>query len=113
MEDNANLLESLLEKTTGYVKTNYELIKLKILDNTSDVASSLISHSVVVIILACFFFFLNLGLAFWLGEILDSTYYGLFIIAAFYGIIGLFMHLFMHKWMKRVISDYIIKQILK
>ncbi|MGB8491641.1 MAG: hypothetical protein WCE64_11350 [Bacteroidales bacterium] len=76
MEDNAKLIESLFERATDYSKTSFELIKLKALDKTSEAVSSLIPHSVVFVIFAVFILFLNLGLAFWLGEILGKTFYG-------------------------------------
>jgi len=57
--------------------------------------------------------FVNLGLALWLGEILGKTFYGFLVVAAFYGIIGMIIHFFMHKWLKKLVSDYIIKHMLK
>ena len=113
MEDNVKLIESLLESVAEYGKSSYELVKLKSLDKTSTLVSSLIPHSVVLILILLFLFFLNLGLAFWLGEILGRTFYGFFVVAAFYGIMGLVLHLFMHRWLKSVICNYIIKQFLK
>ena len=109
MEDNAKLIESLLERVTDYGKTTFELVKLKALDKTSDVVSSFIPHSVVFVLIALFMLFVNLGLAFWFGEILGKTFYGFFAVAAFYGLIGLIIHLFMHKWLKKLVSNYIIK----
>jgi hypothetical protein len=52
-------------------------------------------------------------LAFWLGEILGRIFYGFFVVAAFYGITGIILHFFMHNWLKKTISDYIIKNVLK
>lgn len=109
MEDTAKLVESLFERATEYGKTSYELVKLKALDKTSDVVSSLIPHSVVFVIIATFLIFFNLGLAFWLGEILGKIYLGFFVVAAFYCILGIILHFFMHKWLKRKICNYIIK----
>ena len=113
MEDNAKLIESLLEKAADYGKTSFDLIKLKALDKTTDAVSSFIPHSFVFVILAIFLIFLNLGLAFWLGEILGNIYFGFFVVAGFYGIVGIVLHLFLHKWIKRVICNYLIKNVLK
>jgi hypothetical protein len=113
MEENARLIESLLEKATEYAKTSFELVKLKALDKTSDVVSSLIPHSVVVSLIASFLLFLNLGIAFWLGEILGKTFYGFFVVAAFYVVAGIVIHFFMHKWIKKLVRNYFIKQVLK
>ncbi|MCX6234070.1 MAG: hypothetical protein NT175_04985 [Bacteroidetes bacterium] len=113
MEDNSKLIESLLEKAADYGKASYELVKLKALDKTSDVVSSFIPHTVVLVLIASFILFLNLGLAFWLGEILGKTCFGFFVVGAFYGIIAIVLHFFMHKWLKKLLCNYIIKQVLK
>jgi hypothetical protein len=113
MEDNTKLIESLLERTAEYGKASFELVKLKALDKTSDAVSSLIPHAVVLALAAIFMLFLNLGLAFWLGEILGRTFYGFFVIAAFYGITGIVLHFFMHERIKTLIGNYFIKHVLK
>jgi len=113
MEENAKLIESILESTTEYGKTTFELVKLKALDKTTDVVSSLFPVSIVFILIVIFIFFLNFGLALWLGDILGKIFYGFFVVAAFYGILGIVLHLFMHKWLKKVAGNFFIKQVLK
>jgi len=113
MEDTTRSIETLIEKVTDYGKTSYELAKLKTLDKSSDVASSLIPHSIVFVLFASFMLFANFGLAFWLGVIFGNTYYGFFVVAAFYVAAGLVLHFFFHKKIKNLIWNYIIKQVLK
>ena len=113
MEDNAKLIESLLEKVAEYGKTSYELTKLKILDKTSDVVSSFIPHSVVFVLIASFMLFVSLGLAFWLGELLGKNYLGFFVVGIFYVFTAIVLHFILHKWLKRNLYNYIIKLILK
>jgi hypothetical protein len=112
-EDNSKLIETLFERAAEYGKTSYELVKLKVIDKTTDTVSSFIPHSIVLILIGSFLIFLNLGLAFWLGEIVGKIFYGFFIVAGFYGITGIIMHFFMHKWLKKRISNYIIKLLIK
>jgi len=113
MEEKGKLLESLLEKASDYGKTSFELIKLKTIDKTADVVSSMIPHSVVFILITSFLLFLNLGLALWIGEILGKAFYGFFAVAALYVLTALLIHFFLHKRIKKLIGDYFIKQILK
>jgi hypothetical protein len=113
MEDNTKSIDLLLERAADYGKTSYELARLKTLDKSSDVASSLIPHSIVFILFASFMLFANFGLAFWLGEILGNNYYGFFVVADFYVITGLVLHFFFHKRIKNLIWNSIIKQVLK
>jgi hypothetical protein len=113
MEDNAKLIESLLEKAAEYGKTSFELAKLKVIDKITDLVSSLVPQSVVFALIMVFILFFSLGLAFWLGEIIGKTYYGFFIVAGFYGIAGVIAHFFMHKKLKKITGNYFIKQVLK
>ena len=111
MEENSNLLETLFERASEYGKTSIDLVKLKALDKTTEIVSSVIPLSVVILLVASSMLFLNLGLAFWLGEVLGKIYYGFFIVAAFYVLAGIFIHFFLHKWIKRLVGDYFIKRV--
>ncbi|HAN17128.1 MAG: hypothetical protein A2X13_06415 [Bacteroidetes bacterium GWC2_33_15] len=113
MEKNTKLIESLYEKTADYGKVSFELIKLKAIDKTSDIVSSFVPRSIVFVFIASFILLINLGLSFWLGEILGEISYGFFVVAAFYGFVGIIIHQFMHKWIKKHIRNYIIKLLLK
>ncbi len=113
MEDNTKLLESLLEKATDFGKTSFELVKLKTLDKSTDIVSSLVPNSIVFVLIVTFMLFLNLGLALWLGDILGKIFYGFFVVAAFYIFAGIVIHLFMHKWIKKLVGNYFIKLMLK
>ena len=113
MEDNAKLIESLFDKATEYGKTSFELAKLKALDKASDVVSSFVPNTIAFIFIASFMLFLNLALALWLGGILGQMYYGFLLVAAFYGVIGILIHLVMYKWIKRRVGNRFIEQMLK
>jgi ABC-type uncharacterized transport system fused permease/ATPase subunit len=113
MEENIKMIKSLLENTAEYGKTSLKLIKLKALDKTSDVVSSLVPRLVVVIIFGSSLLFLSLGLAFWLGEILGNNSVGFYVIAAFYVMVGIIFQLFLNKWLKKLVSNNFLKQVLK
>jgi len=112
MDDKTKLIEPLLEQAIDYSKTSIELIKLKALDKSSDVISSIVPHTVVFIFIGSFMLFLSLGLSFWLGEILGRIYFGFAAVAACYGIIAIVLHFFMHKWLKKSLRNFLIKQVL-
>jgi hypothetical protein len=57
--------------------------------------------------------FLNLGVALWLGEILGKQFYGFFVVAGFYIVLGLILHFFLHDWVKKIVGDYFVRNILK
>lgn len=113
MEDNADLIKTLLEKAEEYGKSEYELIKLQALDKAADIISSYIPHLIVLVLMFSFLLFLSLGLAFWLGEVLDNTFYGFFVIAGFYGIVAVIIHFFLHTWLKKIVGNNFIRQMVK
>ena len=113
MEDNSTLIESLLERAIEYGKTNYELVKLNVIDKTTNGISSFVPNTVVFLVLSSMLLFFNLGVAFLLGKILGEFFYGFFIVSAFYALVAFIMYFFLRKWVKRVFYDYMIKKILK
>lgn len=113
MDDDTNLIESLIEKATDYGKTSYELAKLRLVDKTSGVISSLFSNAIVLIIISLFVLFLSLGLALWMGKVLGEIYFGFFVLAGFYGLAAILVYAFMRKWIKRTVGNSFINQVLK
>ena len=113
MEENPSLFEAFMHSAVEFGRINLDILKLKALDKTSDVIATIVSHSVVFIFFLVFLLFLNLGLALWLGDILGKIYYGFLAVGIIYGIMGLFLHMFLHTWTKRRVANYIIQDTLK
>lgn len=111
-EEKTNLFEELIEKAEGYGKTSIELLKLKAVDKTSDVTSSIVSRFALVIVLSMFIILLNIAAALWLGDVLGKSYYGFLVVASFYGIIAIIIFL-IHPWIKKRVTDSIITKIFK
>ena len=110
MEDQTSLMGTLFEKTEHYMKTSVELLKLKALDKSTDVISDLTSRLAVVVFIALFFLILSIGVALWIGEELGKSYYGFLIVAGFYGLTGLLLHVFRNTWIKEPLKNSIIAQ---
>lgn len=113
METPANLIESLFERFETYSKTTFELTKLKLLEKAISIATSLLSRMIVISMISMFALTISIGIALMLGEFLGKTYYGFFIVAAFYLVVGLVMHFFLPKWIKKPVSRFIIEQAIK
>jgi fatty acid desaturase len=113
MKEKEHILEPLWEKAEDYGKASIELLKLKSIDKTSDVVSTVVPHMVVIIFSVIFLMFINFGIAFWLGSILESVYLGFFIVGAFYGLCGIIIHFLLHDKIKEGIRNSIIKLLLK
>ena len=110
METTSNSIESLLESVEAYGKTTYELSKLKALDATTTVASSLISRLIIIILTMLFVFVLSMGIALMIGDFMGKTYYGFLIVAAFYLIAVIIANYSLDNVVKKSIGRLIISQ---
>ncbi len=113
MEEKETLLETLFEKTDVYAKTTLDLFKLKAIDKSADVVSSLVARLAIVIIVFSIILMVNIGIALWLGDLLGKLYYGFFSIAAFYLVVVLILHYNRGRLIKTPVNDSIIAQMLK
>lgn len=107
------LIESLIERVESFGKTTIELSKLKALEASTRITSSLVARLTVIIIFSLFMLILSIGIAIFLGELLGKVYYGFLIVALFYFIAGILFHFFLQKWIKNPVSKLIIKQVLQ
>ncbi len=112
METPKSLIETLFEKTEQYTRTSAELYKLKVIDTSADVISTLSARLAVIGFIALFFLTLNIGTALWIGETLGVTYYGFFIVSGFYGLLGILLYAFRNGWIKTPVKNAIITQAL-
>lgn len=113
MNEDPSLIDTLFKRVTEFSMTYIELLKLKTIHKSTEVVSSVLPDLVVSILLFVFLLFINLGLAFWIGDLLGRIYQGFLIVAAFYLILGFIFHFFMRGWLKKTISDYFVKRIFK
>jgi hypothetical protein len=112
-KENPGMLKDILDRAEAYGRTSIELLKLRTLDVTSDFMSTLISRLIAVVFLLVFIVMLTVGAAIWIGDLLGNTGYGFFIVAAFFGLVGVLLYFPLGGYIKRHISDSIIRQILK
>lgn len=113
MEQNSKIIESLLDKTTEYIKLNIELFKLKLLEKGADVVATMVPQALVFILMTVFILFVNVGLALWLGEILGEPFYGFLTVAGFYLLLSLLVRYVFFKGIKKNIADRIVQELTK
>ena len=112
MENITATIEKLIEKAEVYSKTTLELCKCKAINEAANVFSSLAIRLVLLVVAVFISLMVNIGLALLLGEFLGKTYYGFFLIAAFYILVGMVVYLFRKQWIKHPVSNFIISQML-
>lgn len=112
MEAKANLIDPLIQRVEQYSKTSLELLRLKSLDKTADISSTVFSRLLLIIVLSIFAFILNIAIALYLGDLLGKNYYGFLLVASFYGLASIILFL-IHPLIKTRVNNSIITQLLK
>ena len=113
METVTDSIESLIEKTEVYSRTSLELARLKALETTTVVVTTIISRISVIVLILLSVLICNIGLALLFGDMLGKNYYGFFIVGAFYLVAAVFAHFFFSHWIRKPFSGLIITQALQ
>ena len=113
MENNTSTIEILFERVEDYTRTTIDLVKLNAVDKTADILSSLLSRLTVSIVFVMFGFLVNIGLSFWIGELVGKIYYGFFIVSSIYLVLAIVLYIVKDKVLKMPISNFIIAKMLK
>lgn len=111
MEDKSNIMEPLIEKVEEFGSTSFELLKLRSLEKTINVGANFISRFFAFISILMFLFIANIGIAFWLGDMLGNVWYGFFAVSGFYALLGFVLYFIAHDWIKKCIGNSLISQI--
>ena len=113
MENRTNTFDGLFNKTTEYLETRVELLRLNVVSKTSDIISSLVSKIVMVGIGCMVVILISIGFAIWLGTFFNRMYLGFFAVGVFYIIIILVLFFGRNNLIKSPIKDSLIKNLLK
>lgn len=113
MEIPTGSFERLIERLESYIRTSVELAKLKLVAALSLAAANFIAAVSTIIPLALFVLLFNLALAFWLGELLGKVYYGFFALAGFYLLLAIILNFALKNYVRKSISNYLIRKFMK
>lgn len=105
-------IESLIGSFTEYGRTSLELLRLKAVDKGAGMLSAILPQLIVGVLVSFFFLFFNIGLALWLGQLLGQIYYGFFAVSGLYIVLGAVSYLFLLPWYRRLVCDYVIRQLM-
>jgi len=106
------LIESLFSESKEYASDRLELYKLKAVDKTSNIASSIVAGIALFIVFFIFFTVLNIGIALLIGDLVGKSYLGFLILAALYAIAGLVLLKGRNKFFKTPITGMLIRKFL-
>ncbi len=108
------IIDGLTENTQAFVKTNVKLVQLEVYERTTNLISSGINLSIIVILVLFILFFLNFGIAQFIGEQLGRPSFGYMIVAGFYLLALLVFLLIRKSWKKKnTIKNAILKSVSK
>lgn len=113
MNENATPIATLFERAEDFSKTSIELYKLKLIDKSADIVSSIVTSLVIFSTVALSLLIINIGLALWIGKLMNDMFYGFFVIGGFYAILSILLIIFRNYWIKNPINNTIIAKILK
>ncbi len=113
MEEKATPIEMLFDKMEDYGKTTFKLVRLKTIDASAEVVSSIVSGFVVAVFVALFVFVFSVGASLYIGNILGAVHYGFFSVAGLYMLLGLVVYLNKKAWLIVPVRNLVIKQLLK
>lgn len=106
------LIENLFSQAKEYAGTRFDLLKLKAIDKTSNVASLVIAGVVLFVVFFIFFIVFNIGIALLIGDLVGKSWLGFLILAALYAIAGFIVFKGRNKFFKTPVSQMLIRKFL-
>lgn len=113
MDTTATNIELLYDKAKKYTETSMELFRLNAIDKTADVASSLMARMAIVMVVAMFTLFVNIGIALFIGKMMGEYYFGFLIVSLFYLVLAIVFHVFRNQFIKIPITNLVIEKLMK
>ena len=105
--------ENLFDKIKDYIATNIELKKLTVIEKAVVGVSSLLVAILLGITFLFMLLFASMGLAIYLGNVLNNSYIGFFLVGLLYLIILIILFLMSKNYIKNPLINYFIAKIFK
>ncbi len=112
MPSSSSAFEQLAEQGQEYVKSSYELSKLKGINATANIITVLISKLSIVLLVVLSLLMLSIAVALFIGKMLGNAYYGFLIVSVVYGILSVLAAYFLYDRIKTPIANLIISHAL-
>ncbi len=101
-------LRDLSDDVKEYVNLRITLMRLNVTEKISGALAKFISAGAVILLAVLFFVFASIGLAYWLGTVLENTALGFVSVAGFYLILAIIIHLWSGKGLKPSLTNMFI-----
>ncbi len=104
---------SLLDKLSNYIHTSADLVKLRIIQKVADVIAALTARVLFFLLFLIFSLFVNIGIALYIGALLDAYHWGFIIMSLFYLLLAGVLYAFRGAIFNKTIGNRIIEQLLE
>lgn len=101
-------LEALSDSLKEYADTNYELIKLEVIDHSSSILSGIITALIITVIMVLFAFFGSLYLAYYLSDLLEIDNIGFAIVGGFYLLLAIVIYIGRKGFIEKPVCDIFV-----
>ncbi|MEO7961608.1 MAG: hypothetical protein ABIR19_08670 [Ginsengibacter sp.] len=112
MEDKPTAVEELFDSLKEYGEARVQLLKLIAINKVSGFASTVVSMIILIMILFTIIFCVSIGAALLIGNMIGEAYYGFFIVAGFYLIIGLILFSVRSSVLREPVSNKLISELV-
>ncbi|RZK32132.1 MAG: hypothetical protein EOO63_02250 [Hymenobacter sp.] len=103
--------DDLIEHAGDYIETYYKLGLLKVTEKSTAAGSAIIAALLLAILSIFFILFIGLGLAWWIGGMLESMIAGYFIVAGIYLLIIICVLMMRKKMIDPYLRNFLVKKI--
>lgn len=111
MEELKSKVEKLTDNVEGLLKTYYRLTLVKATQKASKIGSTFLNAWIVAILGFFMLLFGTLGIAWWLGDLMNSRTGGFLVMAGFFLLLVITLIILRKKVLFPYIRDLIIKKI--
>lgn len=113
MEKINELIDEIYENSNSFVRSHTKSAKLEIYERITNVISSGISAGIVITLTMLALFFVNFGLAYWIGDLIESRSLGYVIVGGFYLIALVFYLLLRNRVAQNIVKNSVLKKVSK
>jgi hypothetical protein len=105
--------EEFTDHIKDYINTRIDLIKLQVAEKTSKIIAGFIAGIAVAIVFLMFFLFVNISIAYLLGEWIGKIWAGFLIVSGLYLFLGIFIWTTRNKLIRIPIMNKMIETLFK
>ncbi len=106
-----NPIESLVEYTERFSVTTLKLLRLQLLEQSTFITTLVVTRLVVIVMYLFCFIMGSIGIAVWAGHMLGEMYLGFVVMTAFYLLAGILFQNYLYRWIRKPVSDLLIRQV--